>query len=213
MLNTRSWVFLSSSAPSGSWKSKERDDLCPHPLAGASFLNKLTNYWGGWQRVKKAAEALLEQRVNYSPGGVILLSQVSMSRERNHRSPQTLHLFKTTLFLILETLGVSNETLKREPLNKKWIFTVSMRREAAAAADLSSGINDGSQPRHLFCINWCHTDVHDAAGGMLAPRPVIVVLYSMSCARPACCRWEWSWCALSVARVGACTLRVSSAGQ
>lgn len=62
------------------------------------------------------------------------------------------------------------------------MFTVSVRREAAAA-DLSSGINDGSQPHHLFCINWCHTDVHDAAGGMLASEagdscPVQYVLHS-----------------------------------
>lgn len=63
------------------------------------------------------------------------------------------------------------------------MFTVSVRREAAAAADLSSGINDGSQPHHLFCINWCHTDVHDAAGGNVGSEagdscPVQYVLHS-----------------------------------
>lgn len=34
----------------------------------------------------------------------------------------------------------------------------------AAAADLSSGINEGSQPHHLFCRNCCHRDVGGAVG-------------------------------------------------
>lgn len=192
MLKTRSWVFLSSAAPSGSWKSKERGDLCPHPPRGAllpeqthKLLRWLKEGKEEWRQLKLCwnSELTIHQEVwsfcHRSP----------WARNGITQPPRRCSYLKHTLFLILETLGMSNETVKCQPLNKKWMFTVSVRREGAAA-HLSPGINEGSQPHHLFCINWCHTDVHDAAGGMLTPRPVKVVLYSMSCTHPARCRWK-----------------------
>lgn len=89
------------------------------------------------------------------------------------------------------------------------MFTVSVRREAAAA-DPSSGIDEGSQPHHLFCINWCHTDVHDAAGGNVGSEagdscPVQYVLDS-SCMLSLKVK-------LVCSRVGACTLCRAAAPQ
>lgn len=66
-----------------------------------------------------------------------------------------------------------------------WVIKREALSVQSTGAHLSSGINEGSWPYHLFCIFQCHADVFVAAGDV-ALRPAVNVLCGMCCTHPAC---------------------------